>query len=288
MSCMSAAPVGGGPQISSATPVPAILQGGMSSVAGANGGVEGGGGTLASSPKLAAALEKVWGAIGALKGAIDALQGAAQVAGGGAAPSGCGCGKAQAIDGAGAMGAPMAPLGPAPKGERPEPKPASNPADKSDKAKEASKLDRAPAGFKLKHPLAGAAKTSHFGHIASIRNNRPHSGVDLAKPTGAQITAPAAGKVSQVEMPVKGSTGGTGAGNFVVIDHGNGWFTKYAHLSGTDVKVGDVVAPGAKVGKVGSTGNSTGPHLHFEIYKGGMGPGKQVDPQPFLDGKKTF
>ena len=67
-------------------------------------------------------------------------------------------------------------------------------------------------------------------------------------------------------------------GNRVEIDHGNGLVTRYAHASKLLVKVGDVVLPGQEIAKVGSTGRSTGPHLHFEV----LYHGEFVDPQNFL------
>ena len=67
-------------------------------------------------------------------------------------------------------------------------------------------------------------------------------------------------------------------GNLVMIRHDNGFETRYAHLSAVSVVKGDRVAPGQEVGKVGSTGYSTGPHLHFEVRRGGA----TIDPTPLL------
>ena len=70
-----------------------------------------------------------------------------------------------------------------------------------------------------------------------------------------------------------------GYGNEVVIDHGFGYKTRYAHMQNIDVKKGDVVSRGQQIGTVGNTGSSTGPHLHYEvIYRG-----KQIDPMSFMD-----
>lgn len=88
-----------------------------------------------------------------------------------------------------------------------------------------------------------------------------HTGLDFAAATGTPVFAALAGKVIEV--------GYAGAyGNSIVILHDNGRKTRYAHLSSTDVKQGQKVLRGEHIGEVGSTGNSTGPHLHFEVFTG--------------------
>ena len=72
-----------------------------------------------------------------------------------------------------------------------------------------------------------------------------------------------------------------GYGNLVVIDHGGGLSTAYAHQSSIAVGVGSQVSAGQTIGYVGSTGHSTGPHLHFEVHIGGI-DGQKVDPIPYL------
>jgi murein DD-endopeptidase MepM/ murein hydrolase activator NlpD len=89
-----------------------------------------------------------------------------------------------------------------------------------------------------------------------------HTGLDLAAPQGTAITAAAAGRVTHAGP--EGSYGNT-----VVIDHGNGYQTRYAHLLSWKVAVGDTVNQGQLIGLMGSTGFSTGPHLHFEVIKDG-------------------
>jgi murein DD-endopeptidase MepM/ murein hydrolase activator NlpD len=270
MNC-TIAPVSAAPITSTSVPVPAILQP-TTSVAG----VSGGGPTI--TPELQQALEALHGALGSLRGA---LEGAAQVNGGGGAAGGCGCGQAAA--GAGALGAPT----PAPAGA-PSPAPTASPspapAPASAPAPEQARSDwKAPAGFRLTNPLPGARTSSGFGEVSSIRGNRPHGGHDLAQPSGTPIKAAAPGKV------VEAKTDGDGYGNYITIDHGNGWYTRYAHMvEKTPLKEGDVVTAGQQIGKVGSTGNSTGPHLHFEVLKGGLGSTNRLDPEPFLKGDKTF
>jgi murein DD-endopeptidase MepM/ murein hydrolase activator NlpD len=90
------------------------------------------------------------------------------------------------------------------------------------------------------------------------RSSRFHAGIDLPAPAGTAVAASAAGKVTWAA-----SRGGWG--NLVTVDHGRGVRTMYAHLATIDVKVGDWVAGGAVLGRVGSTGDATGPHLHFEV-----------------------
>ena len=89
-----------------------------------------------------------------------------------------------------------------------------------------------------------------------------HEGVDFMADTGTPIFAAAGGIVVAAEYHHQ-------YGNMVEIDHGNDFITRYAHTSRTMVKVGDVVQRGRKIAEVGSTGRTTGPHLHFEVrYKG--------------------
>lgn len=98
-----------------------------------------------------------------------------------------------------------------------------------------------------------------------------HKGVDLASRTGNKIKTMAKGKVTRAEY--------AGAyGNLVEVDHGNGFRTKYAHMSKILVKKGDSVDIDDTLGEVGSTGRSTGPHLHYEVIYQGV----NVDPMPFI------
>jgi hypothetical protein len=87
---------------------------------------------------------------------------------------------------------------------------------------------------------------------------QPHNGIDIAAPKGTPVYATANGAVI-------GSSYQTGLGNTIVIDHGNGFTTHYGHLSKIKVTVGKKVARGEVIGLVGSTGYSTGPHLHYEV-----------------------
>lgn len=89
-----------------------------------------------------------------------------------------------------------------------------------------------------------------------------HRGIDIARPSNYTIKASDNGVVT--------FTGWDGTyGNKIVINHNNGYETVYAHLSQIDVTVGQVVAQGSSIGIMGSTGNSTGTHLHFEVHQNG-------------------
>ncbi len=106
-------------------------------------------------------------------------------------------------------------------------------------------------------PNPAAQVTSCYGP----RRGRLHAGVDLAAPDGTPIVAAGAGVVVRAG-PAEGY------GNAVLIDHGDGWLTHYGHLSRITVTVGQVVQAGEQIGDEGSTGHSTGPHLHFEVHEG--------------------
>ncbi|MGC1863346.1 MAG: peptidoglycan DD-metalloendopeptidase family protein [Methylocystis sp.] len=126
----------------------------------------------------------------------------------------------------------------------------------------------------LRKPLRGELQmTSTFGYRTDPFLGRPalHSGVDLREEWGTQVQATAAGVVT-----VAGPSGGYG--NMVEVDHGGGLSTRYGHLSAIAVSPGQQVSPGAVLGRVGSTGRSTGPHLHYEVRI----DGEAVDPSRFL------
>jgi len=136
------------------------------------------------------------------------------------------------------------------------------------------RLGRTLALVPYRKPVIGEVEfTSGFG----VRNDpflgRPamHTGLDFRAATGDPVRATANGKVVS-----SGWTGGYG--RMVEIDHGNGLSTRYGHLSEISVKVGDLIKIGQVVGAVGSTGRSTGPHLHYETRI----DGEAVDPQKFL------
>jgi len=121
-------------------------------------------------------------------------------------------------------------------------------------------------------PVIGRATSGYGERVDPIHHTTGmHPGQDLAAPTGTRVGAAAAGEV------VHAGPAGT-YGNLVTIRHDDGFETRYAHLSAVHVKPGDRVEVGQDVGAVGTTGHSTGPHLHFEIRK----EGQALDPIPYL------
>lgn len=139
---------------------------------------------------------------------------------------------------------------------------------------EMDRLSRTLALVPYRKPVVGEVEfTSGFGVRSDPFLGRPamHTGLDFRAATGDPVRATANGKVVS-----SGWSGGYG--RMVEIDHGNGLSTRYGHLSEINVKVGDIVKIGQVIGAVGSTGRSTGPHLHYETRI----DGEAVDPQKFL------
>ena len=139
---------------------------------------------------------------------------------------------------------------------------------------EMDRLTRTLAQVPYRKPVIGEVEfTSGFGVRSDPFLGRPamHTGLDFRAATGDPVRATANGKVVSA-----GWSGGYG--RMVEIDHGNGLSTRYGHLSQINVKVGEIIKIGQVVGEVGSTGRSTGPHLHYETRI----DGEAVDPQKFL------
>lgn len=116
-------------------------------------------------------------------------------------------------------------------------------------------------GINFINPISGTV-TSRFGSVSSIRSS-VHTGLDIGASTGTPIKAAAAGTVTF--SGTKGSFG-----KLITIDHGNGVMTYYAHCSALYKSVGETVNQGDVIAAVGSTGNSTGPHLHLEVRVNGV------------------
>ncbi len=104
-----------------------------------------------------------------------------------------------------------------------------------------------------------------------------HAGIDFDGDTGDPVSAAGAGTVVHAGSAPSGYSG---YGQMVLIDHGNGVTTLYAHLSRVNVRVGTVVRPGDRIGAIGTTGNVTGSHLHFEVRLGD----RPVNPAPWVAG----
>jgi len=135
-------------------------------------------------------------------------------------------------------------------------------------------LNRILVAVPVRKPVTGDVDmSSPFGVRTDPFLGRPamHTGIDLRGETGEPVHATAAGRVT-----IAGRDGGYG--NMVELDHGNGLATRYGHLSEIDVAVGQTVRIGQVIGKIGSTGRSTGPHLHYETRV----KGEAVNPQKFL------
>ncbi len=135
-------------------------------------------------------------------------------------------------------------------------------------------LERGLQGIPQVLPAAGTMISSGFGYRSDpfLGTAAFHAGLDFKGPIGAPIFAAARGRVAFVgQRP--------GYGNCVEIDHGNGLLTRYAHMSAFRTRVGETVMAGQTIGAVGSSGRSTGPHLHFEVRLNGQA----VNPRPFLE-----
>ena len=133
------------------------------------------------------------------------------------------------------------------------------------------------SGGKMMWPVPASGRiTSYYGYRIHpiFKTKKLHTGLDIGVPTGSSIVAASAGRV--IHSDWLGSYG-----KAVLLDHGGGIVTLYAHNSALTVKKGQWVERGNTIAKAGSTGNSTGPHLHFEVRKNG----NYVDPLPWVKGK---
>ncbi|WP_441375287.1 M23 family metallopeptidase [Acinetobacter lwoffii] len=115
----------------------------------------------------------------------------------------------------------------------------------------------------ISHPLPNSRVSSNYGGRTMGGRAENHSGLDLAAPSGTPIYATGPGIVTK-------SGWGTGYGQYVEINHGNGYLTRYAHASRLIARVGEQVQAGDHIANVGCTGRCTGPHLHYEVVKDGQ------------------
>ena len=140
---------------------------------------------------------------------------------------------------------------------------------------ELSRRDLDAMAFPSRVPVLGTPVSSGFGRRTDPFTGRPamHTGLDYPAPYGTPILASAGGRVRYAGL--RGPYG-----NAVEIDHGGGLVTRYGHASRILVRVGDILLPGQQIATVGSTGRSTGPHLHFEVLM----KGRPVHPGAYLVG----
>ncbi|GGO43465.1 hypothetical protein GCM10012287_06700 [Streptomyces daqingensis] len=154
-------------------------------------------------------------------------------------------------------------------------------AEKAAREKAAQRKAQAPAAKKsspaASAPVSGARPSTAYRASGSSWSSGHHTGVDFAVPTGTTVKAVANAKVV--------SAGWADAyGYEVVLRHSDGKYSQYGHLSAISVRAGQTVNPGQRLGRSGSTGNATGPHLHFEI-RTGPGYGTDIDPLGYLRGR---
>ncbi|MFF2410566.1 M23 family metallopeptidase [Streptomyces sp. NPDC058092] len=156
------------------------------------------------------------------------------------------------------------------------------------KAAKAAKVAKAAVKKAAANKAAGwEIPVSRYGLSASFGNDgsrwaHKHSGQDFAVPIGTKVKAAHGGTV--VKAGPNGGGDGPAYGNAVVIKHANGTYSQYAHLSQIDVRIGETVKTGEKIALSGNTGNSSGPHLHFEI-RHTADYGSAVNPVSFLHKK---
>ncbi|MFT5599747.1 MAG: murein DD-endopeptidase MepM/ murein hydrolase activator NlpD [Gammaproteobacteria bacterium] len=146
-------------------------------------------------------------------------------------------------------------------------------AEKKRKQKARLVFTAIPVDVDLLQPVKGIM-TGSYGRrrIFNGQKKRPHSGMDIAADTGTPVLAPAAGKVIELGDFFF-------SGNMIYIDHGQGLITLFAHLSKTNVELGQTIKKGAVIGEVGATGRVTGPHLHWSLGLNGT----WIDPELFLN-----
>ncbi|MGH3309230.1 MAG: transglycosylase family protein [Streptomyces sp.] len=160
--------------------------------------------------------------------------------------------------------------------EKPQPKPRTRKAESGTKAKAAAPAGK-PASSAAAAPVSGVSPSTAYRAAGGSWSSGHHTGVDFPVPTGTTVKAVSSGEVV--------SAGWAGAyGYEVVLRHSDGRYSQYGHLSAISVRAGQTVTPGRRIGRSGSTGNATGPHLHFEI-RTGPGYGTDINPLSYLRGR---
>ncbi|MBW1600815.1 M23 family metallopeptidase [Streptomyces sp. JJ66] len=148
---------------------------------------------------------------------------------------------------------------------------------KAEADRRSDRADRSAARAAFVAPVKGGNVTTPYKSGGAMWSSGKHSGIDFAAPTGTPVKSIGAGTV------VTAGWGGA-YGNNIVVKHADGTFTQYGHLSKIGVTLGEQVGKGEEIGKVGSTGNSTGPHLHFEA-RTSPAYGSDMDPVSYLRAK---
>lgn len=138
---------------------------------------------------------------------------------------------------------------------------------------------RGPAPFV--HPLPGARISASFARYIVKSRNRQHHGVDFAAPSGTPVYAASSGVV----LSADNTSLSEAFGNAVLIEHGDQLNSLSAHLSRLDVEIGQWVEAGQQIGLVGQTGRATGPHLHFELWRGSV-PQDPIAVLPLSDAER--
>ncbi|WP_179816101.1 M23 family metallopeptidase [Allostreptomyces psammosilenae] len=129
---------------------------------------------------------------------------------------------------------------------------------------------QAQAAPNFKAPFACGQRWTYSHHSAEVRRALDFVRADGGVTNGAPVLASAAGTATRYSQP-------SGAGNYIVIDHGGGWRTYYFHLASYSVPSGAWVAQGQQIGTTGSTGNSSGPHIHYEQLYNGVGQNIRIN-----------
>ncbi|MFB7057251.1 M23 family metallopeptidase [Streptomyces vinaceus] len=142
----------------------------------------------------------------------------------------------------------------------------------------AAKATAAKAVVAWQKPVASYTLSATFGKGGTMWSHK-HSGQDFACPVGTPVKAASAGTI--VKAGPNGGGDGPAYGNAIVVKHANNTYSQYAHLSKIQVRIGQKVAKGSQIALSGNTGNSSGPHLHFEI-RTTPNYGSAVNPVSFL------
>jgi murein DD-endopeptidase MepM/ murein hydrolase activator NlpD len=132
------------------------------------------------------------------------------------------------------------------------------------------------------YPVKDYSITQNYGVPGSYRKGY-HSGIDLIPGTGDwNVYSPVSGEVIESRFASGKGADPTGWGNYIIVRDAYGYDSLFAHLASVTVKKGETVSPGTILGKIGSTGNSTGPHLHYEVWDGAWTQRNDINPLEFL------